>query len=146
MLEYDGFQPRPAVGKGGRLVIVEKEGGVTEPGPDDLFIARNDGLRAAALEVGDGDEQGQQLSLFIQQMKVLLMLFHGRDQGAGGHFQERGIKTAPQRHRPLDQPCHLIQQVVSNHRLGVCLCGTRHHLGPDLLPARGKVRQHEGIM
>ncbi|MNQ85845.1 hypothetical protein D3C85_1010210 [compost metagenome] len=126
------------------LVLLEEEFGVGEAWTHHLLVAGNDLRRVLADHVGHGDEARQQLAVGIQQAEVLLVVLHGGDQGFLRNFEEAFLEGAHQRHRPLDQGGHFIQQVGGDHGGALLLGGQFGHALGDDLAALGEVGQHMG--
>ncbi|MNZ65512.1 hypothetical protein D3C78_837090 [compost metagenome] len=127
------------------LVLLEEELGVGQAWAHDLLVALHDLLRVAALDVGHGDEARQQLAFAVQQAEVLLVVLHGGDQGFLRHFEETLLERAHQRHRPLDQGGHFVQQCRRHDGAAFLLHGQFGGTLADQLAALGEVGQHVGF-
>ena len=73
------------------LVLLEEELGIGEARTHHLLVTGDDEFRVRALDVGDGDEAGQQLAVAIQQREIFLVLLHGEDETLLWHFKELGL-------------------------------------------------------
>ena len=126
------------------LVLLEEELGVGEARAHHLLVAGDDLRRVLALDVGHGDKARQQLAVAVDQAEVLLVVLHGGDQRFLRDLKEAFLEGADQRHRPLDQGSHLIQQRRRHDGAAVLGFGQFLDALGDLLAALGEVGDHEG--
>ncbi|RMS30978.1 hypothetical protein ALP71_05813 [Pseudomonas coronafaciens pv. garcae] len=121
-LKHDVFQ---AIVEGFQLlllVLLEEELGIGQAWTNHLLVTGDDLRRVLALDVGNRNEARQQLAIDIQQAEVLLVVLHGGNQGFLRHFEEALFERTHQRHWPLDQTGHFIQQAW-RHDGGAFLLG-----------------------
>lgn len=124
------------------LVLLEEELGVGEARANHLLVTADDVLRRLALDVGDGDEARQQLAVGVQQAEVFLVVLHGGDQGFLRDLEEALLEGADQRHRPLDQCSHFVEQARRHDGAALLLGGQFGHALGDQLAALGEIGQH----
>ena len=65
LLEHEPFEGRPIVTEGFLAIGAHEVRRVFEPWPDDPLVARAHCVRAAALDVADGDERAQQATVVV---------------------------------------------------------------------------------
>ena len=126
-LKCHGSERIAAYGQRLLPVLCEEERAVGEPRPDDALVAGADLCRIAALDVRDEDEAWQQPSVRPADGEVPLMVLDGRDQHLRRQLEESLVDAPDQRHRPLDECSHLVEQRLADERLAAGLVCRREH-------------------
>ena len=116
LLEHDPRECRP-VGRQGLLPIgVDEERRVLEAGPDHPFVPGPDRLRPPALDVADGDEGSLQPAALVLDREVALVALQGGRDHPARKIEEPLFEPSGDRHRPLDEGGHLVEEVVPRDR------------------------------
>ena len=116
LLEHDPFERRAVVGKGPLPVGADEELRVLEAGPHHPFVPGPDRVRPAALDVAHGDEGGPQPAVLVLDREVALVALEGGRDHPARQIEEALLEPAGDRHRPLDEGGHLVEEVVARDR------------------------------
>ena len=116
LLEHDPFERRAVVGKGPLPVGADEELRVLEAGPHHPLVPGPDRVRPAALDVAHGDERGPQPAVLVLDRKVALVALEGGRDHPARQVEEALLEPAGDRHRPLDEGGHLVEEVVPRDR------------------------------
>ena len=117
LLEHHIGEPLAVLGQSFLAVVVVKEGRIRQTGTNHLLVTVDHLLGILGLDIADGDKAGHQFAVAVQHGEILLVLFHGADQGFLGHTQEVLIEATHQGHGPFHQRGDFVEQVR------VDLCG-----------------------
>ena len=116
LLEHDPLECRP-VGRQWLLPIgADEERRVLEAGPDHPLVSGPDRLRPAALDVADGDEGSLQPAALVLDGEVALVALQGGRDHPARKIEEALFEPSGDRHRPLDEGGHLVEEVVPRDR------------------------------
>ena len=113
-------------------VRLPEECGVGQSRPDDPFVTVAHPVRLLAVEVGDRDKDGQQLTTIVGDRKVSLVARQRRDNDFVWQFEIGLVEGTAHRHRPLGQCRHfIVKRVIADGRAAGGRC-CRAHTVDDL--------------
>ena len=120
-------------------VFIPEKARVRKAGLQHAFISLTDPGWLFAANVAYRDELGQQLSPFIDKVKIFLMVAHGTDQYFRGDLQKRRFKTAQQCVGFFHQAGHYLQQSSIDYRDTAGSLSQAFYLCLDHRPTGGKI-------
>ena len=141
-LEGHRIERRRARGEGLLAVLFPEEGGIGEARPHDALVALAHLRGVAALDVAHRDEGGQEAPGSILHREVTLVVRERRDQHFPRQREEALLEAPRERHRPLGERRHLIEERGGDERAAARVRRRGGDFGLDALAARRQIRQH----
>ncbi len=112
-----------------------EECGIRQARAHHALVAGNHLRRIGALDVRDRDEPGHQRAVPVADREVTLVFLHRRDQNLGRQLEVLHVEAAGERHRPLDEGRHFVEQGVLDDGVSAePLRGRSHALADGLAP------------
>ena len=117
-MEGDVIQQRHARFQPCLAVEIPEVPRVGEAGAQHTLVAGDRGGAAVGrLDIGDEAEIGRRRTVGVAEREVALVDAHGDLHDLGRQVHVGSVDAAEQRHRPLDQPGHLVEQAGVVHHL-----------------------------
>ncbi len=116
-MEHDLAEALQALCERRAPVLLPKELGVSQPGPNDALIPSPDFLWDPALDVGDRDEARKERPIPSAYRKAPLVPLHACYERLLGQGEEPLVEVSGKGDRPLHQGRHLLKEILFPDRL-----------------------------